>query len=102
VADPACIRINVGHFLNFQVLARFMVLLNLVLPIFSILFIQTGDSSSLNICLGKGYLNFLPTQTQFCSADNPYKNCVCWVWLTVLSIGNKVPNKQISLNKAVG
>ena len=75
-------------FLNFQVLARFMVLVNLVLPIFSILFIQTGNSSSLNICLGRGYLNFLPNQAQFCAADNPYKNCVCWVWLTILSIGN--------------
>ena len=75
-------------FLSFQVLARFMALLNLVLPIFSILFIQTGDSYSLNICLGKGHLNFLTPQAQFCSADNPYKNCVCWVWLTILSIGN--------------
>ena len=73
--------------LDFQVLARFMMTLNLLLPIFSFLFILTDQTPSLNICLGKGYLNFFSTKAQFCPDDNPYKNCLCWVWLTILSIG---------------
>ena len=76
------------QFWDFQVLARFMVTLNLGLPIFSFLFILTDKTPSLNICLGKGYLNFFSTKAQFCSEDNPYKNCLCWAWLTILSIGN--------------
>ena len=75
------------QFFDFQVLARFMVGLNLLLPIFSFSFILIDKSPSLNICLGKGYLNFFSTKAQFCPEDNPYKNCLCWVWLTILSIG---------------
>ena len=71
--------------LNFQVLARFMVMLNFVVPIVSILFIQTGYSSSLNICLGEGYLNFFSTQAQLCTQES---SCLCWIWTTILAIGN--------------
>jgi hypothetical protein len=76
-------------FLNFQALARFMVMLNLLLPIFSFLFIlNVTKDSELNICLGKGYLNFLTTKAQMCTWENPYTNGICWVWLIILSIGN--------------
>ena len=76
------------QFWDFQVLARFMVTLNLGLPIFSFLFILTDKTPSLNICLGKGYLNFFSTKSQFCPEDNLYRNCLCWVWLTISSIGD--------------
>ena len=75
-------------YLNFQVLARFMVMLNFVVPIFSILFIQTGNSSSLNVCLGKGYQNLFSTQAQLCTQESPYKYCLCWVWITILALVN--------------
>ena len=76
-------------FLEFQVFARFMVMLNLFLPFFSILFILNASKAPvLNICLGKGYLNFFSTNAKLCSWENPYTNGVCWVWLIILSIGN--------------
>ena len=78
-----------NSFLDFQVLARFMVILNLFLPTFTFLFIlDVTKAPHLNICLGKGYLNFLTTKAQMCSGENPYANGICWVWAIILSIGN--------------
>ena len=66
-----------------------MVILNLSLPIFSFSFIlNVTKGSELNICLGKGYLNFLTSKAQMCSWENSYTNGICWVWLIILSIGN--------------
>jgi hypothetical protein len=74
--------------LDFQVLARFMVGMNLFLPIFSFLVVFTDNPASRNICLGEGYHNFFSTKAQFCSYDDPYINGICWVWLVILMIGN--------------
>ena len=63
-------------------------MLNLFLPFFSFLFILNVKDRGLNICLGKGYLNFFSTKAQMCSWENPYTNGICWVWLIILSIGN--------------
>jgi hypothetical protein len=85
--------------LNFQVLARFMVALNFFLPIFSFLavFTNTDKSFFLNTCQGKGYLSFFSTESKFCSYDNPYKFYLCWVWLSILSIGNS----ELQINTSV-
>ena len=76
--------------MDLQALARFMVALNFFLPIFSFLFVFTNNDKSffLNTCLDKGYLSFFSTESNFCSYDNPYKFSMCWVWLSILSIGN--------------
>ena len=67
-----------------------MVALNFFLPIFSFLFVFTNNDKSffLNTCLDKGYLSFFSTESNFCSYDNPYQFSMCWVWLSILSIGN--------------
>ena len=85
--------------MDLQALARFMVVLNFFLPIFSFLFVFTNKDKSffLNTCMDKGYLSFFPTDSKFCSYDNPYKFCICWVWLSILSIGNS----ELQINKSV-
>ena len=98
IIKSGCDTVSINHecnwILNFQVLARFMVMLNFVVPIVSILFIQTGYSSSLNICLGEGYLNFFSTQAQLCTQES---SCLCWVWTTILAIGNS----KFQINKCL-
>ena len=59
-----------------------MAMLNFLVPMLSWVFILTDNSIALNECLGKGYLNFLPTQNHYCTNDN----ILCWVWFGLLSI----------------
>ena len=66
-----------------------MVFLNIFLPIFSFLFIFTVlYSPSLNICLGKDYLNFFSTKVRFFPEDNPYIYYISFGWMFILTIGN--------------
>ena len=59
-----------------------MATLNFFVPISSWVFILTDNSIALNECLGKGYLNFLSTESHYCKNDD----ILCWVWLSLLSI----------------
>ena len=106
VQFPVGIRTNVFNLaLVFQDLARFMAMLNLFLPAVSFLFIlNITKDRPLNICLGKGYLNFLSTKAQLCSWENPYICGMCWVWLIILYIGNSKfqINILVRINVGVG
>ena len=57
-------------------------MLNFLVPISSWVFILTDNSIALNECLGKGYLNFLPTKNHYCTNDD----ILCWVWFGLVSI----------------
>ena len=59
-----------------------MAILNFLVPILSWIFILTDNSMALNECLGKGYLNFLSTESHYCKNDD----ILCWVWLSLLLI----------------
>ena len=59
-----------------------MAILNFLVPILSWVFVLTDNSMALNECLGKGYLNFLSTESHYCKNDD----ILCWVWLSLLSI----------------
>ena len=59
-----------------------MAILNFLVPILSWVFVLTDNSMALNECLGKGYLNFLPTKNHYCTNDN----ILCWVWFGLVSI----------------
>ena len=67
---------------SFQVFAGIMAMLNFIIPIFSWTSIFTDNSTALNNCLGKGYLNFFSTKFQFCSNENIF----CWVWFSLTVI----------------
>ena len=75
---------------NFQVLARLMAALHFLWPVVLNLFAFTNYDNApfLNNCLGKGYLKFFSTEMHYCAYDNPYKVCICWVWISILAIGN--------------
>ena len=70
------------YFKIFQVFAKLMAILNFLVPILSWIFILTDNSMALNECLGKGYLNFLPTKNHYCTNDD----ILCWVWFGLVSI----------------
>ena len=70
------------YFKIFQVFAKLIAILNFLVPILSWIFILTDNSMALNECLGKGYLNFLPTKNHFCTNDN----ILCWVWFGLVLI----------------
>ena len=59
-----------------------MAILNFLVPILSWVFVLTDNSMALNECLGKGYLNFLPTKNHYCTNDD----ILCWVWFGLVSI----------------
>ena len=60
--------------------------LNFVLPTLSWIFVFHDTSAALNVCLGKGYLNFLSTKSQLCSNENLFGEIFCWIWLSLLGI----------------
>ena len=70
------------HLKIFQVFAKLMAILNFLVPILSWVFVLTDNSMALNECLGKGYLNFLPTKNHYCTNDD----ILCWVWFGLVSI----------------
>ena len=70
------------YFKIFQVFAKLMAILNFLVPILSQIFILTDNSMPLNECLGKGYLNFLPTKNNFCTNDD----ILCWIWFGLVLI----------------
>ena len=76
---------NFRNNLYFQVFARFLTLLNFLLPTLSWIFIFEDKSPELNECLGKGYLNFLP-KVQLCSNESQLNEIFCWSWLSLLLI----------------
>ena len=59
-----------------------MATLNFLIPTLSWVFILTDNTMALNECLGKGYLNFLSTESHYCKNDD----ILCWVWLSLLLI----------------
>ena len=59
-----------------------MATLNFLVPTLSWVFLLTDNSIALNECLGKGYLNFLSTESHYCKNGD----ILCWVWLSLLSI----------------
>ena len=60
--------------------------MNFLLPTLSWIFIFHDTSPALNECLGKGYLNFFSTKSQFCSNENQFGEIFCWIWLSLLGI----------------
>ena len=60
--------------------------LNFVLPTLSWIFVFHDTSAALNVCLGKGYLNFLSTKSQLCSNENQLGEIFCWISLSLLGI----------------
>ena len=75
---------------NFQVLARLMAALHFLWPVVLNLFAFTNYDNSpfLNTCRGKDHFRFFSTEMHYCTYDNPYKVCICWVWISILVIGN--------------
>ena len=68
----------------FQVLARFMVLLNILLPTLCFTFVFMDNSLGLHICLGEGFQSFFSTSTSFCQNDNLFASISCYTLLSVL------------------
>ena len=69
-----------------QIFAKFMAMLNFLMPIFSWALFFKDNSSVLQECLGKGYNNFLSTKPHYCSYDNSFLNIFCWTWLCLMLI----------------
>ena len=69
-----------------QIFAKFMVMLNFLVPIFSWALFYKNNSTGLQECLGKGYNNFLSTKIQHCSYDNSTLNIFCCTWLCLIVI----------------
>ena len=50
------------------------------------IFIFNDQSTALNECLGKGYLNFLVSPTLVKCTENQFGKILCGTWLALLSI----------------
>ena len=70
----------------FQVFARIIFSLNVLIPTLSWIFIFNDNSNALNECLGKGYLKFFSTKVELCSNENQIVQIFCWTWLSLLGI----------------
>ena len=70
----------------FQVFARFMLMLNILIPSIAVTFIISMRPTELHICLGEGYLNYLPSQFKFCPYENWFSYIFCWTLLILVSI----------------
>ena len=70
----------------FQGFARYMVMLNILLPLLSFAFVFKDVSIGLKVCLGEGYQLFFSTQLHYCSYENLFVNSACWIWFILLSI----------------
>ena len=60
--------------------------LNFLVPILSWIFIFNDNSTALNECLGKGYLNFLFSPKLVKCTGNQFGKMLCRTWLALLSI----------------
>ena len=69
---------------HFQVLARIMILLNILLPTLCFTFVFTDNSLGLHICLGEGFQSFFSTSMSFCPNDNLFASISCYTLLSVL------------------
>jgi hypothetical protein len=61
-----------------------MFILNILLPTLAYSLIIALRPTELNICLGEGYLNFLPSQFTFCPYENWFSYIFCWTLMILV------------------
>ena len=61
-------------------------MVNILLPTLAFTLVISLRPAELNICLGQGYLNFLPSQFKFCPYENWFSFIFCWTLLILVSI----------------
>ena len=61
-----------------------MFMVNILLPTLAYLLIIALRPTELNICLGEGYLNFLPSQFRYCPYESWYSYIFCWTLLILM------------------
>lgn len=77
---------NNFEYQHFQALAKFMILLNILLPTLCFTFVFTDNSLGLHICLGEGFQSFFSTSMSFCPNDNLFASISCYTLLSVLGV----------------
>ena len=73
----------------FQSLAKWIVLINHLIPLLSIVSVFTTENGpALNLCLGQGYHTFFTPQVNLCSYDSIYLKGGCLMLLFLHAIGS--------------
>ena len=73
----------------FQSLAKWIVLINHLIPLLSIFSVFTTENApGLVLCLGQGYRTFFTTQVNLCSYGSIYSKGACWTLLFLIGLGS--------------